>query len=133
MHNTKPCPFCAEDIKVAAIKCKHCGEMLAQEAKSTTGPRKPPALGGSAPSTSAPSGSTAEAPKPRSSSANSLAALLFAVGIAVFAYAIAMDTTVSTGMGRVANIHLGQQQTTYLIVGALAIAGGFGVVASAKK
>jgi ribosomal protein S27E len=24
----KPCPFCAEPIRVAARKCKHCGEML---------------------------------------------------------------------------------------------------------
>jgi len=23
-HDTKPCPFCAEDIKAAAIRCKHC-------------------------------------------------------------------------------------------------------------
>lgn len=26
----KDCPFCAEKIKLAAIKCKHCGSMLAQ-------------------------------------------------------------------------------------------------------
>lgn len=25
---TKPCPFCAEPIQIAAVKCKHCGEFL---------------------------------------------------------------------------------------------------------
>lgn len=25
---TKRCPFCAEDIRFEAVKCRHCGEML---------------------------------------------------------------------------------------------------------
>lgn len=34
---TKRCPFCAEDIKFSAIKCKHCGSDLAgNSAQATT-------------------------------------------------------------------------------------------------
>ncbi len=28
MPDTKSCPFCAEEINAAALKCKHCGSML---------------------------------------------------------------------------------------------------------
>ena len=33
MEKTKKCPFCAEDININAVKCKHCGEFLTKEAK----------------------------------------------------------------------------------------------------
>jgi len=28
MENTKPCPFCAEPIQAAAVKCRFCNSML---------------------------------------------------------------------------------------------------------
>lgn len=41
---SKKCPFCAEQIKVDAIKCKHCGEMLDAD-NSSAGPEQMPSLG----------------------------------------------------------------------------------------
>jgi hypothetical protein len=34
-RTTKQCPYCAEEILVAAVKCKHCGEWLTAQ-RSTT-------------------------------------------------------------------------------------------------
>ena len=28
MNDTRVCPYCAEEVRTAAIKCKHCGSFL---------------------------------------------------------------------------------------------------------
>lgn len=41
MSKTKHCPFCAEEIRVEAKKCKHCGEYLTQAHAQNHKPIKP--------------------------------------------------------------------------------------------
>jgi len=48
MESTRRCPFCAEEIRIEAIKCKHCGERLDGAAPVTGGVRSTPAAGGGA-------------------------------------------------------------------------------------
>ena len=68
MADTKLCPYCGEEIKTVAIKCKHCGERLDTTAQPAPGAASPTAVPGSAPSapTSIPEG------EPRSMSLGSV-------------------------------------------------------------
>jgi hypothetical protein len=43
MSDTKMCPYCGEDIKIEAIKCKHCQTMLSKEDDELVGVTARPA------------------------------------------------------------------------------------------
>jgi hypothetical protein len=44
MSDTKMCPYCGEDIKIEAIKCKHCQSMLSKEDDQLVGAAVRPAV-----------------------------------------------------------------------------------------
>ncbi len=37
MTDTKMCPYCGEEVKLEAIKCKHCQSMLSAEDDALVG------------------------------------------------------------------------------------------------
>jgi hypothetical protein len=94
---TKPCPFCAETILVAASKCKHCGEYLKKE----------------------------EVPSSSIGTATSFAIVAAIIGGLIAIGSLMMDTTVSTMSGdRVYNIGLQQQQMMSMLLGLVVFAMG---------
>lgn len=42
MTDTKMCPYCGEEVKLEAIKCKHCQSMLSAEDDALVGAAAPP-------------------------------------------------------------------------------------------
>jgi hypothetical protein len=47
-HRTKACPFCAEEIRFEAIKCRYCGEFLYGDRRQSEAKFGPPDPGGEA-------------------------------------------------------------------------------------
>ena len=98
-QRTKSCPFCAEQILLAAVKCKHCGEIVSKSASAQ-----------------------------QTNNISSVLGIMVAVvgGLITFG-SLFMETTIQSPLGgRVHNIGLQQQQMMALLLGLAML--GIGIV-----